>query len=166
MQSGLDIVSRGKSCWLHSILCDKVRHSQDRSPSKNTLSSIFQDARTNFIIAIITLFKNLLQSAITLTMWTGLKIKDVKYIVIAGQLTAHSFYRKVLVHFRSIKKVTKVLKPLSFLNIKCMLMGTQGQTIINHFNPEKEHHSGKKFYKLIMYLALTWCTDLASKISA
>lgn len=133
--------------------------------SKNTLSSIAQNARTNFIIAVITVFTNLLQSAITLRMWTGLKIKDVKYIVIAGQLTAHSFYRKVLVHFWRIRKVTMILKPLSLLHIKCMLMRTQGQTIINHFNPEPEYNS-EKIYSLIIYLVLTSRTVLASKISA
>lgn len=49
---------------------------------------------------------------------------------------------------------TMTLKPLSLLNIKYMLMGTQGQTIINHFNPEQEY-SSEKIYSLIMYLALT-----------
>lgn len=75
-------------------------------------------------------------------------------MVIAGQLTAHSFYRQVLVCFWSIRMVTTILKPLSLLNIKYMLMGTQGQTIINHFNPEQEYNS-EKIYSLIMYLVLT-----------
>lgn len=39
--------------------------------------------------------------------------------------------------------VTMILKPLSLLNIKYMLMGTQGQTIINHFNPEQEYNREK-----------------------
>lgn len=39
--------------------------------------------------------------------------------------------------------VTTILKPLSLLNIKYMLMGTQGQTIINYFNPEQEYNREK-----------------------